>query len=328
MLNICRNGSVLIYSPANSLCITQIQRRFISRNTGINRGLRQEASGGRSEKPWESRNWEQRGRQTYSEPPLDREVKRAPYAKRWEDRSRQQQQQHQNAGGGPNSYEKRPYEKRPYQREGADGRSTRSHGDGEKKWGKTPYQQDQGDRGSTRSYGRGEGTHLGEQKPWEKRPYQRDRKEWGNVRSYGNNNRGTPSSVNDAEDAPLGFTRLAVGRNQDDGRQPQSNPTFRKERRESNYEVESDPISIPYTTAASEFLYGYNPVHAALKARRRKLYKIYIHPRVASREDVDDHIESLKALAEHAKVEIKEVDSRWLRVMDKMSDYRPHNVSP
>lgn len=360
MLKICRNGSVLIYSLSKSTCPAQIQRRFISRNGAIGRGLRQEASGGRTERSWEdpsrSKPWEnynklleRRGKQN-SEPPRQRSGKRAPYANRWETRSNQRLQ---DDDGSPKSYNKQTNEKRPYRREGSDGGNTRSYGDGERK----PYQRDQVARGSTQSYGQGEQTGqrrsfthelwaergnkpwkqryenkaglADEQKPWGKRPHLPDQTDQDiSGRSFGNNNRRAPSSATGAEDAPLGFARPAVGRAQDERRPPQSNSTFRKEYKESKYEAESEPISIPYTTAASEFLYGYNPVRAALKAGRRKLYKIYVHPRVASREDGNDQVHrSIRALAEDAKVEVKDVDDSWLRVMDKMSDNRPHNVS-
>jgi len=85
-----------------------------------------------------------------------------------------------------------------------------------------------------------------------------------------------------------------------------------------------DPISIPYTTAASEFLYGHSVVVAALKTQRRKLYNLYIHPR-AHRDS--EGVSALQDLAKAAGVKVKEVGDDWLRVMDKMSSGRPHNVS-
>ncbi|RDI80206.1 hypothetical protein Vi05172_g9729 [Venturia inaequalis] len=323
MLNICRNCSILICSPADSTCIAQIQRRFISRNTAIHRGLRQEASGGRTERPWEDRNkawenrvkpsWERHGSQADPEPFLKRS---GNYPKRWEDRSNQRPN---NEGGSPNSYEKTTFE-------------TRSYGGGERKWEEKRSRPQRREPKPREHRGSKPWTQHHETKAWEasgqalwgEQRYQREIDDQDSSRSNRSNNRGAPSSTNDAEAAPLGFTRSAFGRDQGDGRHPQSRPVLHKEYKESKYKAESEPISIPYTTAASEFLYGYNPVRAALKARRRKLYKVYIHPRVAGREDAD-HIQSLIALAESAKVEVKDVGDSWLRVMDKMSDYRPHN---
>jgi hypothetical protein len=210
MQKILRNGSVLTYSPLNPPCIAQVQRRLVSRNTAIHRGLRQGVTAtykDHRERPWEKR------------------------SKSWVDNP--------------------------------------------------PYQREQNDREKARLFGK------------------------------------------DEQDSPLGFNnpektpRPSAGRNKGAERKP---PSPAKSR---SYD---EPVSIPYTTAASEFLYGYNPVCAALKAQRRKLYKIYLHPRVASR-DGDAEAASIRRLAEKANVKIVDVNDSWLRVMDKMSDDRPHNVS-
>ncbi|KAK7183688.1 hypothetical protein DPSP01_011686 [Paraphaeosphaeria sporulosa] len=78
--------------------------------------------------------------------------------------------------------------------------------------------------------------------------------------------------------------------------------------------------SLPYTTAASEFIYGYSSVLAAIKANRRKLHKLYIHARGAS------HV-GLTALVARAKkkVDIREVGDEYLQAFDKASSGRPHN---
>jgi hypothetical protein len=89
------------------------------------------------------------------------------------------------------------------------------------------------------------------------------------------------------------------------------------------------PISVPYTTAASEFLYGYSAVYAALKANKRKLYKLYVHKRSKLRgrdPDLSGQTSTLQTLAEQLRVEVVGVDDKWLPVLDKMSDNRPHNV--
>jgi hypothetical protein len=82
------------------------------------------------------------------------------------------------------------------------------------------------------------------------------------------------------------------------------------------------PLSIPYTTAASEFLYGYSVVLAALRARRRKLYNLYLHSRAARHEGIC----MLKERAKTAGVHIHDVNDEWLPIMDKLSNGRPHNV--
>lgn len=86
------------------------------------------------------------------------------------------------------------------------------------------------------------------------------------------------------------------------------------------------PLSIPYTTPASEFLYGTSVVEAALRSQRvprRKLYKLYIYTG-ENRDHVDRDV-GIERLAMKKQVEIVRVGNEWLRLMDKMSAGRPHN---
>jgi 21S rRNA (GM2251-2'-O)-methyltransferase len=81
-----------------------------------------------------------------------------------------------------------------------------------------------------------------------------------------------------------------------------------------------DLESLPYSTAASEFIYGYSSVLAAMKANRRKLYKLYVHSRGASRDGLMAKIRALKMF----KI-TEEVGDEYLRAMDRASSGRPHN---
>ncbi|OBT43139.1 hypothetical protein VE00_07683 [Pseudogymnoascus sp. WSF 3629] len=86
------------------------------------------------------------------------------------------------------------------------------------------------------------------------------------------------------------------------------------------------PVTIPYTTPASEFLYGTSVVEAALNSRanpRRTLYKFYIY-RGANREN-EEQDRTLAKLARKQDVPVEYVTDDWLRRMDKMSAGRPHN---
>ena len=100
----------------------------------------------------------------------------------------------------------------------------------------------------------------------------------------------------------------------------------RKSRANEWSERESDvPVAIPYTTPASEFLYGTSVVSAALKYSRRKFYKLYCYgapDRVNIGQDT-----AMRSLASSQGVEVMHVQGQWLRIMDKMSTGRPHNVS-
>jgi 21S rRNA (GM2251-2'-O)-methyltransferase len=85
------------------------------------------------------------------------------------------------------------------------------------------------------------------------------------------------------------------------------------------------PLSIPYTTPASEFLYGTSVVEAALSSQReprRKLYKLYIYTG-ENREKADPA--GLERVARRKGIEVARVGMNWLRLLDKMSAGRPHN---
>jgi 21S rRNA (GM2251-2'-O)-methyltransferase len=82
----------------------------------------------------------------------------------------------------------------------------------------------------------------------------------------------------------------------------------------------ADTESLPYTTAASEFIYGHSSVLAAIKANRRKLYNIYVHPRGANRDGLLARIRTEKLFPI-----TKEVGDEYMRAMDKASSGRPHN---
>lgn len=83
---------------------------------------------------------------------------------------------------------------------------------------------------------------------------------------------------------------------------------------------QSGPESLPYTTAASEFIYGHSSVIAAIKANRRKLYKLYIHSQRGKRDGLMTKIRAHKLFAITS-----EVGDEYLQAMDKASSGRPHN---
>ena len=85
------------------------------------------------------------------------------------------------------------------------------------------------------------------------------------------------------------------------------------------------PLSIPYTTPASEFLYGSSVVTAALKTVRRRLYKLYVYD--GEHRDGTNQDKSILQLARSQGINISKVQRDWLPLMDKMSAGRPHNVS-
>ncbi|CAK7262773.1 hypothetical protein SEPCBS57363_000214 [Sporothrix epigloea] len=87
------------------------------------------------------------------------------------------------------------------------------------------------------------------------------------------------------------------------------------------------PLTIPYTTAASQFLYGRSVVEAALRSARRRLYKLYIYNGANSNSAPQDQQKSrlIERLATRCGITVQQVDERWQRLLDKMSKGRPHN---
>ncbi|KAI4204631.1 MAG: hypothetical protein LQ350_000946 [Teloschistes chrysophthalmus] len=83
------------------------------------------------------------------------------------------------------------------------------------------------------------------------------------------------------------------------------------------------PISIPYTTPASEFLYGHDVVTSALQFSHRKFYKLYLYNGDAAESRGQD--KQVRKLALAANLEVTRVGTDWIRLMDKMSGGRPHN---
>ncbi|CAL8577658.1 hypothetical protein XPA_003482 [Xanthoria parietina] len=83
------------------------------------------------------------------------------------------------------------------------------------------------------------------------------------------------------------------------------------------------PLAIPYTTPASEFLYGHSVVTAALKSSRRTFYKLYLYDGDAA--EVRGQDKQVRKLALAANLEVTRVGNDWIKLMDKMSGGRPHN---
>ncbi len=104
----------------------------------------------------------------------------------------------------------------------------------------------------------------------------------------------------------------------------QERDRFRGNDRSPRQQESKVPLSIPYTTPASEFLYGTSVVTSALLASRRKLYKLYIYD--GDNREVRDQDKRIRRLALDRNVVVERVQGSWLRLMDRMSTGRPHNV--
>ena len=122
------------------------------------------------------------------------------------------------------------------------------------------------------------------------------------------------------------------GRNperQDRGRGPGRERQDREERHDREERLAHKPdtyrpqLSIPYTTAASQFLYGRSTVKAALQSSRRRLYVLYIYGG-PNRQNLSQDL-AIRNLAERKGVDVKMVGEHDLRLLDKLSAGRPHN---
>ncbi|KAL8720516.1 MAG: hypothetical protein Q9225_002638 [Loekoesia sp. 1 TL-2023] len=113
-------------------------------------------------------------------------------------------------------------------------------------------------------------------------------------------------------------TEFAIEKGLDRSEERISAPSDERPRRKSNV-----PLAIPHTTPASEFLYGHSVITSALKASRRKLYKLYLYN--GDTAEVRGQDRQVRKLALAANVEVTRVGSNWLKLMDKMSGGRPHN---
>ncbi|CAG7560112.1 unnamed protein product [Fusarium equiseti] len=104
------------------------------------------------------------------------------------------------------------------------------------------------------------------------------------------------------------------------GPQEDSSDVYAVERAQRNGMM---AMTIKYTTAASQFLYGRSVVKAALEQNRRKLYNLYIYGGENRRDNKDNTI--MTRMAEKHGVPITIVPTEEQRIMDKMSMGRPHN---
>ena len=86
-----------------------------------------------------------------------------------------------------------------------------------------------------------------------------------------------------------------------------------------------EPISIGRVTAASQFLFGTAVINAALAARRRKLYRLYVLNTGKRAQEIEDQRNNPQILAKEFGVPVTFVDQQRGAMMDKMSGGRPHN---
>ncbi|KAL8970688.1 MAG: hypothetical protein Q9183_001398 [Haloplaca sp. 2 TL-2023] len=129
--------------------------------------------------------------------------------------------------------------------------------------------------------------------------------------------RGILSGRNTDSEEHWAPTRTRQQGSHESGRRLQDAPEERSQRKSSA------PLAIPYTTPASEFLYGHSVVTSALRSSRRKFYKLYLYNGDQTESRGQDR--EVRKLALAASVEVTRVGNDWLKLMDKMSGGRAHN---
>jgi tRNA G18 (ribose-2'-O)-methylase SpoU len=134
----------------------------------------------------------------------------------------------------------------------------------------------------------------------------------------------TLDGVENSQDYERGPDRSIRRRSNVNGERSNSFDEVKRPSRSAQPQVKV-PMSIPYTTAGSEFLYGTHVVKAALQSGRRKLYKLYIYQGVNGQGEEVEQDTSIYKLALAAGVKVSKVSGDWERLLNKMSDQRPHN---
>jgi len=118
-------------------------------------------------------------------------------------------------------------------------------------------------------------------------------------------------------------SRYSIGV-EEQGLSNRSTPRFRGENFRGRDRATDVPVTVPYTTPASEFLYGTSVISAALKFSQRKFHKFYSYSARDRANHGQDQV--MRNLARSKGVEVLQVEGEWLRLLDKMSTGRPHNV--
>ncbi|KAI4255255.1 MAG: hypothetical protein LQ352_002663 [Teloschistes flavicans] len=136
-----------------------------------------------------------------------------------------------------------------------------------------------------------------------------------------------------SRDRPSVHNRFATKHSEGEAQEP-ARPTREQRMRDTKEDFSQDsderprrkstaPIAIPYTTPASEFLYGHSVVTSALQFSHRKFYKLYLYDGDSAESRGQD--KQVRKLALATNLEVTRVGNDWVRLMDKMSGGRPHN---
>ncbi|KAF3221353.1 hypothetical protein TWF679_008043 [Orbilia oligospora] len=80
---------------------------------------------------------------------------------------------------------------------------------------------------------------------------------------------------------------------------------------------------LPYSSASSEFLYGYNICKLAMKEKRRKIYKLYVYTGLMRQSGTIEKENLLRKMAAESRIRVE--STMDVGLLDAMSKGRPHN---
>ncbi|KAF3286702.1 hypothetical protein TWF970_008547 [Orbilia oligospora] len=80
---------------------------------------------------------------------------------------------------------------------------------------------------------------------------------------------------------------------------------------------------LPYSSASSEFLYGYNICKLAMKEKRRKIYKLYVYTGLMRQSGTIEKENLLRRMAAESRIHVE--STMDVGLLDAMSKGRPHN---
>ncbi|KAK6355906.1 hypothetical protein TWF718_000285 [Orbilia javanica] len=80
---------------------------------------------------------------------------------------------------------------------------------------------------------------------------------------------------------------------------------------------------LPFSTATSEFLYGYNICKLAMKEQRRQIYKLYVYGGLMRQAGSIERERILKSMATDCNIPV--ISTMDVSLLDAMSKGRPHN---
>ncbi|KAF8461897.1 Alpha/beta knot methyltransferase [Kalaharituber pfeilii] len=82
---------------------------------------------------------------------------------------------------------------------------------------------------------------------------------------------------------------------------------------------------IPRVNPLSEYIFGTSVIKAALKSKKRKLYRLYVYSGQNRTQENRERDQQIKAMARELHPDLEIIDEHDIGNLDSLSDSRPHN---